>query len=132
MGSVLFGTLWNFLSTTHVVRGTPHLFGGYLFLWARRKKLEELEGGRKKFIVLNEQLDWSRLRKLWELQGRSDQHFSTTQALFFHNDKHPYFREVHLGVRDSIFFTARESPKTVIVLFIIVSTAGENFCISLP
>ena len=86
-----------------MVRGTPHLFGGYLFLWPRRENFEELEGGRKKFIVLNEQLDWSRLRKLWELQGRSDQHFSTTQALFFHNDKHPYFREVHLGVRDSIF-----------------------------
>ena len=102
-----------------MVRGTPHLFGGYLFFTARREIFEELECGRKKFIVLNEQLDWSRLRKLWELEGRSDQHFSTTQALFFHNDKHPYFREVRLGVCDSIFFAARESPKTVIVLAVI-------------
>ena len=90
-----------------MVRGTPHLFGGYLFYSPRRENFEELE----KFIVLNEQLDWSRLRKLWELEGHIDQHFSTTQALFFHNDKHPYFREVRLGVRASIFFRGAGKPK---------------------
>ena len=68
-----------------MVRGTPHLFGGYFF-YSRRENFEELE----KLIVLNEQLDWSRLRNFWELEGLSDQHFFCT--------------------------TARESPKTVIVL----------------
>ena len=81
------------------------------FFYSPKENFEELEGGRKRFIVLNEQLDCPRLRKLWELEGRSDQHFSTTQALFFHNDKHPYFREVHVGVRDSIFFRGAGKPK---------------------
>ena len=102
-----------------MVRGTPHLFGGYLFLRPRRENFEELEGGRKKFIVLNEQLDWSRLRKLWELEGHSDQHFSTTQALFFHNDKHLISERYVWEYATLFFFAARESPKTVIVLAVI-------------
>ena len=56
---------------------------GTFFYSPRREIFEELE----KFIVLNEQLDWSRLRKLWELEGLSDQHFFCTTQAFFHNDK---------------------------------------------
>ena len=76
---VLFGTFWPLPTWWGVL---PICLVG-IFFTARRENFEVLE----KFIVLNEQLDWSGLRKLWELEGLSDQHFFCTTQAFFHNDK---------------------------------------------